>query len=168
MQIEDLTYIKNEEDLPFLRNKLFDVNIRLYNNSVIYKELIRYCCKIIAEYCLTKLKGYSKPFGMSGANLGIPFNIIAKIVNRNTAQEKVDILINPIILDKKGKQVETLSNCGSIRLESPIKILRHELILVGFYTIEGNYSEKWFDRKEGSFTIQHEVGHNNGILITDY
>ena len=37
-----------------------------------------------------------------------------------------------------------------------------------YFTKEGVEKEGIFGRDNGSFTIQHEVDHNLGILITDY
>jgi len=167
MNINDLTFIKNPEDLEYLHRKLFDVNIRLLKSSSVYKDLISKCCDIISKYALTTLKGYSKPYGMSGANLAIPYNIIAIVKNRGKEDEHVDIMINPKICGNSIDKVSAQSNCGSIRLSSPIDITRWASVTVSWYDINGNRYIHRFDRKDGSLTIQHEIDHNNGILIID-
>jgi len=167
MNIDDLTYIKNEEDLVYLHTKLFPVNIRLLKSSIIYKQLILQCCKMISDYALTTLEGYSKPFGMSGANLAIPFNIIGIVMNRGKDNEFVDILLNPEIIRTGKYKIPTKSNCGSIRLESSINISRWQYITVKWYDLSGTIHVRQFSPQQGSFTIQHEIDHNNGILITD-
>ncbi len=88
--------------------------------------------------------------------------------NRNKDNEYCQIMINPEIIHINERNIETLSNCGSITLEKPIKMLRANLIRVEYFDEDGVCHLDWFDRTSGSFTIQHEVDHNNGILITDY
>ncbi len=168
MKISDyLTHIDNPEDLPFLRTKLFDVNIRLFKSNPRYRDIIEDCCHLIKYCATTKMDGYKLPHGMSGANVGIPFNIIGIVRNRGTDLAVCDIMINPKTIQYRGKLVETESNCGSIRLEKSIKIKRYEEILVEYYDIDGEPNRELFNRHEGSFTIQHEIDHNLGILITD-
>src|SRR5688572_4592509 len=134
---DHITHISNEEDLPFLRTKLFDVNMRLFHSSEEYREIIKYCCSHIQWLALDEMEGYKKPHGMSGANAGIPFNIIAVVRNRDKENEYCQIMINPKIIGHSTKQVETESNCGSIRLENPIKILRWYEVRVQWYDTEG-------------------------------
>lgn len=176
MNIDDyLTHISRPDDLPFLRTKLLDVNVRLFKSNDKYREIILKCCELIQFCCLNKFDGYKLPHGMSGANVGIPFNIIGISKKRGTENAYCTVLINPQIVRTGNKLVETDSNCGSIRLEKSIKIVRKENIMVDFYKIiglESPYeliqSTAWFGRDDGSLTIQHEIDHNNGILITDY
>ncbi len=114
------THIKNPEDKDVLTRKLFDVNMRLFNTSVQYQNIILSICNYIHWNTKTEKEGYKKPHGFSGANAGIPFNIIG--VNRGVT----DIMINPKILKTYGNKVESESNCGSLTLEKPIKIWRWE------------------------------------------
>ena len=157
------THIKNEEDKDILTRKLFDVNIRLFNSNSQYRDIIFSICEYIKFSSKTEKEGYKKPHGWSGANAGIPFNIIA--VNR---QGNTDIMINPKILKSYGTKIESESNCGSLTLEKPIKITRNEFIDIEYYKVDGKkYIENKVDRKSGGLTIQHEIEHNLGILITD-
>lgn len=168
MRFDDyITHVDNEEDLPFLRTKLFDVNMRLFKSSRRYKKLILRACTYIMWLCSTELEGYKKPHGMSGANAGIPFNIIAYQANRNTEREHTELMLNPEIVYYGEEKVKSMSNCGSIRLKSPIEIERSEVVTVRWYSTKGDEMVGSFDRKTCSLTIQHEVDHNNGILITD-
>jgi peptide deformylase len=124
-------------------------------------------CSYIRELCLDVKEGYKKPHGMSSANAGLAFNIIGITRNRNSKQEYCEIMINPEILDCSKDMVESMSNCGSINLEKPIKIKRYSEVKVGYFNENGEYLCKIFDRENGSLTIQHEIDHNLGILITD-
>lgn len=168
LKIEDhITHIDNPEDLPFLKTKLFDVNMRLFNSSEKYRDIIMWCCEYIQFLAMTEMEGYKKPHGMSGANAGIPFNIIGIVENRGEENESCHIMINPKIIGHSVKMEETSSNCGSIRLEKSIKVMRWHEIRITYYDTDGNFTESVFGRKQGGFTIQHEIDHNLGILITD-
>lgn len=162
-----LTYIKNQEDVPYLRNRLLDVNMRLFKSSPNYRRIVQSCCKYLQHIATADLEGYSKPFGMSGANVGIPFNIIAVVRKRNTSAEYADVMINPSIVDKSKDTVLTRSNCGSIRLPESINVKRYTSVTVTWYDINGELHKREFGRADGGFTIQHEIDHNDGILITD-
>lgn len=158
-----ITHIDNEEDEKYLTSKFLDVNMRLFNTSLEYKQIILNFCKYIGDLCLTKMEGYKKPHGMSGANVGIPLNIIAITRNREKANEFVEIMINPKILERTFPMIKSLSNCGSLTLDKPIEVARFSEIYYEFYNLEGQL----ITRREVGFTIQHEIDHNNGILITD-
>lgn len=163
-----ITHIKNEEDKVYLKSKHFPVNMRLFKTSKEYQALILQCCKYIEILCGDTKEGYKKPHGMSSANAGLAFNIIGITKNRNQKDEYIQIMINPEIVGYAGREVETQSNCGSLTLPEPITLHRHELIQVHYYNQKAEEKKEWFGREDGSFTIQHEIDHNLGILITDY
>ena len=168
MKIENyLTHIDNIEDKPYLKSKLLNVNIRLLKSNPEYKAIVKSCCDLLEKCALTKMEGYKLPHGTSGANLGIPFNIIAIVKNRGEKGAFCDIMINPKIIETSNKMIETYSNCGSIRLKQPIKINRHESVKVVWNDLDGNIYNKTLNRENGGLTIQHEIDHNLGILITD-
>lgn len=169
MKINDLlTHVSQNEDLPFLRTKLFDVNMRLFSASGFYREVIFHCCQLIKRAALTNFEDYKKPHGMSGANVGIPFNIIGIIRHRGTRDEICEIMINPKITKRHGEVMNCESNCGSIRLKEPITVKRHTLIDLEWFDEGGvKHTEINIDVNNQSLTIQHEVEHNLGILITD-
>jgi peptide deformylase len=104
--------------------------------------------------------------GTGGA--GLAFNIIGITKNRLQDNEYCKILINPRIVEYMEDLVETTSNCGSITLDKPIKLTRNSEIIVNYFDEKGNEFVELFTRETGAFTIQHEVDHNNGILIIDY
>lgn len=163
-----ITHIKNEEDNIYLKSKHFPVNMRLFKTSQQYKDIILQQCQYISDLCLAKADGYKLPHGMSSANAGLAFNIIGVAINRNTDKAYCLIMINPIITYYSDEKVTTLSNCGSLTLEDPINIQRSKEIRVSYYQEDGNFMQNVkFIRETGAFTIQHEVDHNLGILITD-
>jgi len=162
-----ITHINNAEDEVYLRTKHFPVNMRLFYSCSEYKEIILQQCNYIKSLCLDTKEGYKKPHGMSSANAGLAFNIIGITMNRNKEDEHCIIMINPKIFEYSKEKVKSLSNCGSLTLEEPIEIERYERVLVNWYSVEGKVGERWFSREQGSLTIQHEIDHINGILITD-
>lgn len=168
MKVENyLTYIDNPEDVMFLRTKLLDVNMRLFNSNQEYKDIVLHCCELIRKCALTKMEGYKLPHGMSGANVGIPFNIIGIVQNRGESNVRCEIFINPKIVESFTPLIKIKTNCGSIRLEKPIEVNRFDTVRVTYFELDGVKHEETFDRENGSFTIQHEIDHNLGILITD-
>lgn len=162
-----VTHINNEEDVVYLRTKAFPVNMRLFKTSKEYKAIVLQCCNYLREICLNTKEGYKKPHGISGANLAIPFNIIGVTRNRNQDNEYCQIMINPEIHAYSTEKIITQSNCGSLTLEKPINVKRSNLISVEYYDEEGKIHYDRFSRTEAGFSIQHEVDHNNAILIID-
>ena len=165
-----ITYIKNEEDVPYLRTQLLDVNMWFYNNkkNPIYHSIIKNCCDYIRFIALQEMEGYKKPHGMSGANVGIPFNIIGVVRNRDKDNEFCEIMINPKITRSSAEKEMGLTNCGSIRLAEPINVQRSKCIDLEWYNEEGvRCYQRNIKKSDGGFTIQHEVEHNLGILIID-
>lgn len=162
-----VTDIGNAEDRKYLRVPLFDVNMRLFHANAKYKGLVLSACEYISFLCLTKAEGYKLAHGFSGANAGIPWNIIAIARNRGEKDAWAEIMINPKIIDQSKEIIQSESNCGSIRLPKPIIVNRYEWIEVTWYDLNGKFKTERFDREHGGLTIQHEVDHNLGILITD-
>lgn len=162
-----ITHIDNKEDLVYLKFKHFPVNMRLFKTSPEYRQIIYIQCGYIKTLCLQTVGGYKKPHGMSSANAGLAFNIIGITRNRNQKNEYCQIMINPVITKYHGSKIETTTNCGSLTLKEPIKVMRYPEITVEYYDEDGVKRIGGFSQLEGAFTIQHEIDHNNGILITD-
>ncbi len=109
-----------------------------------------------------KYEDYPKLSGLSGANVGIPFNIITILKN-----DIVTHMLNPTIV-RMSKQTRIVqSNCGSLCLTEKVSVTRREWVEVSYYNIEGKHVQTRFTIAEGGSTIQHEIDHNKGILITD-
>lgn len=155
------THISNEADKDILTRKLFDVNIRLFHSSPPYKRLVLDACAYIEWAAITEKEGYKKPHGWSGANAGIPWNIIAYVEDG-----KSYVMINPRITNGFGEYKTVKTNCGSLTLEKPREVHRQEFIDVNYEDTRGLTQIKRFGPKPG-YTVQHEIQHNLGILITD-
>lgn len=149
------TFLTNPDDRDILTRPLFNVNLRLLKSSDGYRAIVQSCASYILWCAQTEKEGYSKPKGYSGANAGIPFNIVA------TA--KGDVLLNPKVIQYSSACKETSSNCGSLLLKLPIWVRRPSHVVVEYYDLEGvRHTLSGFIP-----TIQHEIDHNNGILILD-
>lgn len=153
--------VQSGEDNDILHRKLFDVNIRLFNNNKKYRHLILNIVHYMKKVAKKKFKDYTAAKGISGANVGIPFNIIG-IKNGS----KWSFFLNPACVKKSRKKRTTKSNCGSLCLKEPIKIKRHVWVEVEYYNLKGKREMQRFDGCYG-YTVQHEIDHNMGILITN-
>jgi peptide deformylase len=76
-------------------------------------------------------------------------------------------MINPEIIERSKDTITGKSNCGSLCLKEKVKVRRYRKVTAVWYDISGNKRQRVFDSKKGGGTIQHEIDHNNGILITD-
>ena len=179
------THIKGEYK-DYLHRPLFDINIRLYRSSRTYKIIVNRVIGYTASMFDREFHDYPEIKGVSGANLGIPFNIIVVRCKDDEDNKGIPtglrIMINPEVLKQSGKSRKIKSNCGSLVLDEPIEIVRRTKVKVSyhgatyklntygsrdFHTVKvGPKRTKWFNAPE-SFTIQHEVDHNNGITILD-
>lgn len=156
MRHEDrCTLLANPEDRDILTRELFDVNMRLFRANDTYRAIVLRIAAYIREQVMTKAEGYKKPHGFSGANAGIPFNIIA-LADGTT-------MINPEIVAGSIGMRDSLSNCGSLLLPEPIRIRRRADVTVNYFDL-GGYPQVIRGYLP---TVQHEIDHNLGILITD-
>jgi peptide deformylase len=138
-----------------LTRKGFDVNMRLFESSPGYRDIILEVVSYIKRLATTEREGYKKPHGFSGANVGIPLNIIALADGT--------VMLNPTYYPTRTDTRVSVSNCGSLLLEKPITIRRYAEVRVKWFDLDGRQQVK-----TGYYpTEQHEVDHNNGILITD-
>jgi len=152
-----------EDDNDILHRKLFDVNIRLFNINKKYRKLILNTVSYMKKIAKKKFEDYSPAKGISGANVGIPFNIIG-VLDKNIYKDKWVFFLNPEIVSRSGVKETVKSNCGSLLLKEPIKVNRHKWVQLKYYNLKGEKKIGYFNGRYG-YTIQHEVNHNNGILI---
>jgi peptide deformylase len=152
----------SESENDCLHRPLFNVNIRLFVDNVLYHKIILDVCDYMNLVMTQEYENYPKLAGLSGANIGIPFNIIALFKN-----DEVVHMINPSII-KMSKQTRMVrSNCGSLNLKEKVSVARREWIDVSYYDIFGRHNQERFTIADGGATIQHEIDHNKGVLITD-
>ena len=176
--ISDYLVQNNEEDSSILHTKLPDINIRLFKSaragyrSFIY-GIVMYMSgimKIDFDDYDTKLKG------LSGANVGIPLNIVCiriegdkglpKDYTKYISLPEVFFYLNPkIVKHSKGATIVS-SSCGSLADGRPVKVARYLWVDVEHYNLDGEKELHRYHRPY-SCTFQHEIDHNSGILITD-
>ena len=186
MNIKDYsTNVSIPEEKKFLGSKLFDVNMRLFESSTGYADIMSHIIGYMVGLINNKYDDYDAVKGISGANIGVPFNIVVvKVTDDNykklSMEEKEVIttydlpylkgnfisMINPVIKSRSKETFTTISNCGSVVLDAPIEVERHKWVVVEFYDAEGEKHIVQFG-KPLTGTIQHEIEHNRGILITD-
>lgn len=147
-----------------LHNASHPVNIRLLKNNPSYLSLIRSVISHMLDIFETDFDDYAELQGLSGANVGVPFNIVIL-----TIDNKPLVMINPEII-KKSKDTKTVtSNCGSINLTESIKVKRWKKVRVRYVPFNVSKANLFnvIERSFSTGTVQHEIDHNLGILITD-
>ncbi len=161
-RIEEDLVQKDEECSDCLTRPLFDVNMRLFGSNRSYRTIIIGICDYMERVINREYTNYAKLAGLSGANVGIPCNIISIRKENRTLT-----MINPVIT-KMSKTVKELeSNCGSLNLSKPFPVNRRKWVDVSYYDTAGKHHEQRFAIPDGGGTIQHEIDHNRGVLITD-
>lgn len=182
MKTQDFLVQNDEEQDQALHMKAAPVNIRLYRSNPLYRKLIRKIVNYMLDLMDSTYENYPTLKGISGANIGVPLNII--IVKFSDDYKKV--MINPVITAKSEYTKVLSSNCGSLSLTKKIKVGRHTWVDVEYYDLKGKKQSKRYyisagrtvgtirheidyDLSDGRMggTIQHEIDHNMGILITD-
>jgi peptide deformylase len=153
---------KSESENNCLVRELFNVNMRLFKNNKSYRKIILKVCDYMEKIMNQEYSDYTKLSGLSGANIGIPFNIITIVQECGLLT-----LINPSITQMSKKTKILYSNCGSLRLPEKCPVARREWVDVSYYNTVGEHQHRRFTLDENGATVQHEIDHNRGILITD-
>lgn len=134
--------------------------MRLFRDNKAYRKMIWGIISFMGAAMDNSYDNYTDLCGISGANVGIPLNII--IINADDVEY---IMLNPRIVSKSEETRIAKSNCGSLNLPEPIKVERHKWVRVEYYDEHGEMHTRRFE--EGAGTIQHEIEHNLGIMIID-
>lgn len=159
---EELLHVSGKD--PILRKKLFNIPVVLIKSSENFRKLVRTLIAHMIYVMNLKYDDYAEVKGISGANIGVPYNII---IVKDKKDKKNIVMINPEIGNIGDEMVEVSSNCGSVVLKEPIKLRRYKRIIATWYSIlDGEYIVHEFEGPL-AYTIQHEVEHNLGCLITD-
>jgi peptide deformylase len=146
---------------PILRKTSFDVPIRLFKSNKAFKTLIKEIVLHMYDVLSAEYKDYKNTKGISGANVGIPYNII--VVKDGDGYLT---MLNPAMTPVGDETKVVSSNCGSIVLREKVKVRRHEKIAVSWYDLSGEFHIDEFEGKL-AYTLQHEIDHTLGILIID-
>ena len=165
MKISDhlVQYSTEEFDFSVLVRESFPVNIRLYKSNVSYRNVILEIIRYMDEHLNTHFDDYADPKGVAAANLGFPFRIIG--YKKKTSENQ--FFLNPKITHRSAGTVAKQTNCGSLRLATPVTVTRHHSIDIEYYDLAGEIQTKQsITSYEGGFTIQHEMDLIDGKMIT--
>jgi len=166
MKIAEMLVQDGELHDDILHKPSLPVNMRLYKENKEYHSIILDIIDYMMFGANFEFEDYPTAQGVSGANVGIPFNIVVVV-----AKDAHEVFINPEIRLSSKEMVECNSNCGSINLAKKIKVMRHRWVRVAYYNTSGVKLVQTFtigdDDPVSSATLQHEIEHNLGILITD-
>ena len=159
-----------EYDTDILHRKGFDVNMRLFRRSSKYRSIVLDIIQYMGKLAELDFTDYDELSGISGANIGIPLNIIGvratKDMEPGIVKDTMVFMINPKIVDNSTETRVVKSNCGSLRLPEKVEVERCRWVEVTYLDLTGAEKTVKFDGAMGS-TIQHEIEHNLGVLITD-
>jgi peptide deformylase len=153
----------NEFDRSILHRQAFDVNMRLFRTSPFFRQIIMDIVNYMDAHLNMAFEDYPAPRGVSGVTLGFPFNVIG-FKNKNVNK----FCINPKIVRVSAETLTQETNCGSLRLAKPVKVLRYAQIDLEYYSLKGDkVVELNIGRQDGGLTIQHEVAHGLGLCATE-
>ena len=170
MYLIDVFIQNGQKNDDCLHRPGFNVDTELFRKNKAFRNIICQTIDYMKSVLCTSFKNYGKLKGISGANIGIPLNIVAVLFEGH-----IDVFINPKILKTSDSKTTVLSNCGSLRLPKPIKVNRNSWIQIEWMDINGKDHKKYFtitnvtnyNTLPIAATLQHEIDHNKGILITD-
>jgi len=166
MKIAEMLVQDGEEHDGILHKESMPINIRLFKENKAYYHLIYHIVKHMKSVAKCKFEDYPEIQGVSGANVGIPFNIV--IIAHKDGH---NVFLNPEIVAKSKELVKCMSNCGSVNLLEKVKVMRHRWVRVKYYDMSGypiTFTSRIGDTEPvPCATLQHEIEHNLGILITD-
>ena len=165
-KIAEVLVQKSETCSEYLTRPLFPVNMRLFKSLDAYRNIVQAAFLHMTNLMeLGKFEDYPKLAGISGANIGVPWNIILIPAKDN----KLLSMINPSISRMSRRTTTVKSNCGSLVLPKKVEVTRRVWVEVSYYDIEGTHHDTKFTMDEGyAGTVQHEIDHNRGVLITDF
>jgi len=118
--IRDYLVQNRESNDQSLHSKLLNVNIRLFNGNREYYSIITIVIEYMKKLLARSFSDYPNLRGISGANIGIPINIIAFVDKKG----RVVVMINPLIREYSNEKRTVSSNCGSLVLSQAIKVER--------------------------------------------
>lgn len=108
----------------------------------------------------------AKGLGLAAPQVGLPFQMTVINVSGDAKEKEFEhVLINPVVVEKKGGLVEGEEGCLSFPGLYQ-KIRRYKQVVVHAYDIEGQAIEITTADLE-SRLLQHEIDHLAGVLFID-
>lgn len=108
----------------------------------------------------------AKGLGLAAPQVGLPFQMT--VINVTGAAKEIEhqhVLINPVIVEKKGGLIEGEEGCLSFP-QLYQKIRRFKTVVVQAYNLDGQGIQITASDLE-SRLLQHEIDHLHGILFID-
>jgi peptide deformylase len=101
--------------------------------------------------------------GLAAPQLGVSVRACALKLN---ADGTVVVMVNPKIVERRYKPVQSVEGCFSLDPEDRVNVRRHEWVAVSSWDAEGRRQPL---RLKGlpARAAQHEIDHLNGVLIID-
>jgi peptide deformylase len=107
----------------------------------------------------------AKGIGLAANQIGFPHALCVVDVGLIKEGEPAQAFVNPVVLQKNGKEVLYEEGCLSIP-DVTEEVLRKERILVRYQDLTGGAHEHECDGML-SRVLQHEIDHLNGIFFID-
>jgi len=103
--------------------------------------------------------------GLAAPQIGESIQMIVIDISRDKDNQNYLVMINPIITNSEGSQVDEEGCLSVFDLTSNVK--RKKKILVNFQDMDGNQHEMEAEDRL-AVVLQHEIDHLHGILFIDH
>ncbi len=123
----------------------------------------------VAEEMLVYLRGVSHItcLGLAAIQLGEPICLIAVIYNIFSSFREPVIIVNPEVIKRSDKMVESREGCLSIGDgHARFTVRRYKWVKVKGVNLNGD-SVAYKERGLPGFALQHEIDHLDGKLVSD-
>lgn len=101
--------------------------------------------------------------GLAANQVGAPANLF---IYRNPANQQLDVLVNPVIISKKGSLHSKGEGCLSLP-DRFFNVKRFKKVMVEGLDAHGNQITIATSSKNLARILQHEIDHLQGITIAD-
>ncbi|MCF8055269.1 MAG: peptide deformylase [Desulfocapsa sp.] len=109
---------------------------------------------------------YDAPgIGLAAPQIGESSQLIVVDISREENEQRSMVMINPIITEREGSQVDEEGCLSVIDLTASVK--RSRKITLSYQDIEGKEQEMTVEDRF-AVVLQHEIDHLNGVLFIDH
>ena len=109
---------------------------------------------------------YDAPgIGLAAPQVGKSIQLIIVDVAKIEEEQEVLVMINPLIIDQEGSQVDEEGCLSVIELTANVK--RYQKVTVSFQDLDGEPKEITAEDRF-AVVLQHEIDHLHGILFLDH
>ncbi|MDO8947006.1 MAG: peptide deformylase [Desulfocapsaceae bacterium] len=119
--------------------------------------------KLVADMTETM---YDAPgIGLAAPQVGKSIQLVIVDVAKLEEEQEIMVMINPLILDHEGSQVDEEGCLSVIELTANVK--RYKKVTVSFQDLDGKPREITAEDRF-AVVLQHEIDHLHGILFLDH